>query len=90
MTALRFTVVPFVSRVRIGVDRDAGGVFDRDELDAGTSAAERLVPMPKRREGTPALARSSVLEVYAAGKGVRRRIPEEGTKPAAFARIGRA
>lgn len=31
-----FTIVPFVERVRLGIDRDDDGVFDRDELDGGT------------------------------------------------------
>ncbi len=34
---LTFTVVPFESRVRIGVDRDEDGWFDRDEIDALTN-----------------------------------------------------
>lgn len=37
---LTFTVVPFVSRTRIGIDRDADGWFDRDELDALTDPAD--------------------------------------------------
>jgi len=37
---LTATVVPFESRIRIGVDRDEDGKFDRDELDAGTDPAD--------------------------------------------------
>jgi YVTN family beta-propeller protein len=51
---LTFTVVPKVSDRRIGVDRDADGWFDRDELDAGSDPADpnptriRLVPPGKQ------------------------------------------
>lgn len=34
---LTFTVVPKGTEVRIGIDRDADGAFDRDEIDAGTN-----------------------------------------------------
>ncbi len=37
---LTFTVVPLGSKVRIGVDRDLDGYFDRDELDAGSDPAD--------------------------------------------------
>jgi len=37
---LTFTVVPKVSERRIGVDRDADGWYDGDELDAGTDPAD--------------------------------------------------
>ncbi len=37
---ITFTLVPFASRVRIGVDRDEDGFFDRDELDAGSDPAD--------------------------------------------------
>lgn len=37
---ITFTVVPLDSQVRIGVDRDADGFFDRDELDAGSDPAD--------------------------------------------------
>lgn len=37
---ITFTVVPFVSRTRIGVDRDSDGWFDRDELDALTDPSD--------------------------------------------------
>jgi hypothetical protein len=37
---LSFTVVPRASQTRIGIDRDLDGVFDRDELDAGTDPGD--------------------------------------------------
>ena len=37
---LVFTVVPLGSEVRIGVDRDEDGHFDRDEIDAGSDPAD--------------------------------------------------
>ena len=37
---LTFTAVPPGSEVRIGVDRDEDGFFDRDELDAGSNPAD--------------------------------------------------
>jgi YVTN family beta-propeller protein len=37
---LTFTVVPAGSEVRIGVDRDSDGFFDRDELDACADPAD--------------------------------------------------
>ena len=36
---LTFTVVPFGSQTRIGIDRDLDGVFDRDELDECSNPA---------------------------------------------------
>ena len=39
---LTFTLVPAIAEVRIGVDRDADGSFDRDELDAGSDPADPL------------------------------------------------
>jgi hypothetical protein len=51
---LTFTVVPRLTERRIGVDRDRDGIFDRDELDAGTDPAHpdprprRFVPDPER------------------------------------------
>lgn len=38
---LTFTVVPRGTGVRLGLDRDLDGMFDRDELDAGTNPADR-------------------------------------------------
>ena len=35
-----FTIVPAGTEVRIGVDRDEDGFFDRDELDAGSDPAD--------------------------------------------------
>ncbi len=37
---ITFTVVPFVSEARIGIDRDEDGYFDRDELDACSDPAD--------------------------------------------------
>ena len=39
---LTFTAVPLETGVRIGVDRDIDGVFDRRELDCGTDPADNL------------------------------------------------
>jgi hypothetical protein len=39
-TEITFTVVPKGSQTRLGVDRDLDGVFDRDELDAGSDPAD--------------------------------------------------
>ena len=42
-----YTMVPRGSGKRIGIDRDADGYFDRDELDAGSDPANPLsVPRP--------------------------------------------
>jgi hypothetical protein len=38
---ITFTVVPRGTGIRLGLDRDLDGVFDRDELDAGTNPADR-------------------------------------------------
>jgi len=40
---LTFTVVARGTGLRLGLDRDLDGVFDRDELDAGTNPADRLL-----------------------------------------------
>lgn len=37
---LTYTVVPFVSRTRIGIDRDSDGFFDRDEIDECADPAD--------------------------------------------------
>ena len=37
---LTWTMVPFGSQVRIGIDRDLDGFLDRDELDAGSNPAD--------------------------------------------------
>jgi YVTN family beta-propeller protein len=37
---LTFTLVPSGSEIRIGVDRDEDGHFDRDEIDAGSDPAD--------------------------------------------------
>jgi hypothetical protein len=44
---LTYTCAPFGSGVRMGVDRDEDGYFDRDELDAGSDPANALsIPVP--------------------------------------------
>jgi DNA-binding beta-propeller fold protein YncE len=43
-----FTVVPKGTEVRIGIDRDEDGYFDRDELDAGSDPAD-----PESTPGNP-------------------------------------
>jgi YVTN family beta-propeller protein len=37
---ITFTVVPTGTQIRIGIDRDEDGHFDRDELDAGSDPAD--------------------------------------------------
>jgi YVTN family beta-propeller protein len=37
---LTYTIVPKGTEIRIGVDRDMDGFYDRDELDAGTDPAD--------------------------------------------------
>lgn len=37
---LTYTVVPFGTQTRIGIDRDEDGAFDRDEIDGGTDPAD--------------------------------------------------
>jgi DNA-binding beta-propeller fold protein YncE len=37
---LTVTAVPYGSQIRIGIDRDEDGYFDRDELDAGSDPAD--------------------------------------------------
>ena len=37
---LTYTMVPFGLQVRLGIDRDEDGFFDRDELDAGSDPAD--------------------------------------------------
>jgi hypothetical protein len=42
---LTFTIVARGTGIRLGIDRDLDGVFDRDELDAGSNPSERqLLP----------------------------------------------
>ncbi len=44
---LTYTCAPFGSGVRMGVDRDEDGYFDRDELDAGSDPANAIsIPLP--------------------------------------------
>ncbi|MFO0829156.1 MAG: YncE family protein [Phycisphaerales bacterium] len=37
---LTYTVVPLGTQIRIGIDRDADGYFDRDEIDNGSDPAD--------------------------------------------------
>jgi hypothetical protein len=54
---LTFTVVPFGSQRRIGVDRDGDRAFDLDEVDAGTDPADASDrPKPRRRPEIPGTA----------------------------------
>ena len=73
---LTYTVVPFGTEVRAGIDRDADGWFDRDELDLGSDPANpgsfpgagpapraaRAADRaaPRRRRRLPPLARSQL------------------------------
>jgi len=42
-----FTGVPRRSELRLGLDRDLDGAYDRDELDDGTDPAERSLPLAR-------------------------------------------
>src|SRR5262249_20348617 len=42
--ALTYTCAPPGSGIRMGLDRDGDGVFDRDELDAGSDPADPYDP----------------------------------------------
>ncbi|MEQ1892470.1 MAG: hypothetical protein ABL998_08025 [Planctomycetota bacterium] len=44
---LTFTAVPRRSELRLGLDRDLDGLYDRDELDAGSDPADREMPKAK-------------------------------------------
>lgn len=50
---LTYTVVPFGSQTRIGIDRDLDGALDRDELDAGTDPADPTSKPGACQEITP-------------------------------------
>ncbi|MGA1223015.1 MAG: hypothetical protein ACO31E_00440 [Phycisphaerales bacterium] len=53
---LTYTLVPQGSQVRLGVDRDLDGFFDRDELDAGSDPANSAsVPQPCVADISPAV-----------------------------------
>jgi len=87
---LTYTVVPEVSEVRIGVDRDADGWFDRDELDAGSDPADPAsTPGPSPASaGGPAIApaRPTGLVAAAVGlDGIRLRWTDAGSNEAGFA-----
>jgi sugar lactone lactonase YvrE len=62
-----YTCVPRTSGVRIGVDRDEDGAFDRDELDAGSNPAD-----PSSTPGTV-----SVLKVTGTKLQVKNAIPDD-------------
>ena len=44
---LTFTAVPRRSELRLGLDRDLDGLYDRDELDTGSDPADRTMPKAK-------------------------------------------
>ena len=44
---LTFTAVPRRSELRLGLDRDLDGVYDRDELDGGRDPAARELPLAR-------------------------------------------
>jgi len=56
---LTFTVVPRGSGVRLGIDRDLDDAFDRDELEAGTNPADRLLRPRIVAESTEAVLGAS-------------------------------
>jgi len=58
-TELTFTAVQIGCEVRIGLDRDNDGVYDRDEIDAGFDPADpnstpTVLEVPQTGDGTPA------------------------------------
>jgi hypothetical protein len=48
-----YTCAPPTEGVRLGVDRDADGHFDRDEIDAGTNPEDPNDPVPLPLTPTP-------------------------------------
>jgi hypothetical protein len=69
-----YTLVPAGSGERIGIDRDADGYFDQDELDAGSNPADPLSiptgPPPQIGGITPALTTNSVALTWYAVPGL--------------------
>jgi hypothetical protein len=58
--------VPSGSEVRIGVDRDEDGIFDRDELDDGTDPADPNSPPLGDIDGDGIVGISDFLTLLAA------------------------
>jgi hypothetical protein len=54
---MTFTLVPAGSQIRMGIDRDADGYFDRDEIDVCSNPADprsgRASPAPRRHWRRP-------------------------------------
>ena len=60
---LTYTCVPPGSGVRIALDRDEDGAFDRDELDAATDPADPLSVSPPPGLGVTTLAASTQIKI---------------------------
>ena len=60
---LTYTCVPPGSGMRIALDRDEDGAFDRDELDAGTDPADPLSVPPPPGLGVTTLATSTQIKI---------------------------
>jgi hypothetical protein len=68
---LTYTAVPVGSGVRMGIDRDEDGYFDRDELDAGSDPADPLsIPAgPHPPTSTPTVTATATPTVTPMGGG---------------------